>query len=351
MKYEKNWPDWHELFNTSITSAEELSEHYLFDHKDMQNIIDKFPMRINLYYLSLIKTYGDPIWKQAVPDSMEIKDYLNAEDPLCEEIQSPVKNLIHRYPDRVLFSVSSQCAMLCRFCMRKRKMGTNFIVDDHTIKEGLYYIRSNKCVRDVIISGGDPFLLENDVLNEIMNKLRLIPHVEIIRIHTRVPCTLPQRITKHLASILKKYHPVFINTHFNHYDEITPEAEKACGTLVDAGIPVGCQTVLLKGVNDSPFVMSRLMQNLQKIRVTPYYIHHADAVKGTAHFRTSIYKGIEILKELYRYVPDCIVPHYMIDLPGGGGKIPIGLEYNKNIIKKNLTIKNFQGNFFQYPDQ
>ena len=333
MKPEKNWPDWHELLNTSITKPKELAEHYSFDHKGIQHVIDKFPMRINRYYLSLIKTYGDPVWKQAVPDPMEIKDYLNAEDPLCEETQSPVTNLVHRYPDRVLLIVSSQCAMLCRFCMRKRKVGTHFIVNNHTIQEGIAYIRSNKYIRDVVLSGGDPFLLEDDSINDIMKKLREIPHIEIIRIHTRVPCTLPQRITKPLTHILKKYHPVFINTHFNHYDEITPEAAKACMSLVDAGIPVGCQTVLLKDINDTPYVMGRLMRRLLSIRVTPYYIHHADVVKGTGHFRTTVNQGLQIMESLYGCMSCCHVPHYMIDLPGGGGKVPLGLRHNRKIFQ------------------
>jgi len=233
--------------------------------------------------------------------------------------------------------------------MRKRNLSTNHIVDYQTIKECLAYIRSNRYIRDVIISGGDPFLLEDDVLNEIVSKIREIDHVEIIRIHTRTPCTLPQRITKNLTRILKKYHPVFINTHFNHYYEITQEARKACGALVDAGIPVGCQTVLLKDVNNSQYVIKRLMQNLFKIRVTPYYIHHPDTVKGTGHFRVPLSKGLEIIKELQKHISHHNMPHYMIDLPGGGGKVPLCSDDNRKITKKNILVKNYQGNFFQYP--
>lgn len=306
-------------------------------------------MRINPYYLSLIKNVDDPVWKQSVPDLMEINLPLGMEDPLAEEAQSPVPNLIHRYPDRVLFMVSDQCAMYCRHCMRKRMVGARFSVNNDTIKDGLAYIRSNRAIRDVLISGGDPLLLENEVLDKILLRLHSIDHVEIIRIHSRVPCTLPQRVTRELAGVLKKYLPLYINIQFNLYDEITPEAAKACSILADAGLPLGCQSVLLRGVNDTPAAMKKLMQGLLKIMVKPYYIHHADFVKGTCHFRTSVKKGLEIMQELYGHTSGLAVPHYMIDLPGGGGKVPLLPEYIVAVNSDNLLVKNYEGKLYKYP--
>ena len=349
-KYYQEHTDWHDILSSSITTAEELAQYLPVKKKDVREVTQRYPMRINPYYLSLIKDVDDPVWKQAVPDLVEIKLNSGMEDPLAEEAQSPVPNLIHRYPDRVLFMVSDQCAMYCRHCMRKRRVGNQFKVNDDTIKDGIDYIRSNKSVRDVLVSGGDPLLLENDKLDKILLRLRSIAHVEIIRIHSRVPCTLPQRITRELVGILKKYLPLYINIQFNLYNEITSEAAKACSILADAGIPLGCQTVLLKGVNNSAIAMKKLMQDLLKIRVKPYYIHHADFVKGTCHFRTSIKDGLQIMDELYGYTSGLAVPHYMIDLPGGGGKVPLLPE---NIIKRGngyLMVKNYQGEVYKYPD-
>ncbi len=342
-------PDWHDILSSSIETSDELAKYFHVDKKKIQKVAKRYPMRINPYYLSLMIKAGDPIWRQAVPDQMEIENSFEIDDPLAEESQSPVPNLIHRYPDRVLFMVSSQCAVYCRFCMRKRKVGAPFAVTDETVREGINYIKKTKSIREVLVSGGDPLLLEDDDLNNLLTKLREISHVEIIRIHTRVPCTLPQRITKNLAKILKRFHPLFINIHFNHPDEITCQASRACAELADAGIPLGCQTVLLKGINNNPRVMKLLMQKLLKIRVRPYYIFHADPVKGTAHFRTSINDGLKIMAALRGYVSGMCVPHYMIDLPGGGGKIPLLPEYVKDVIDGKLKIKNYKGEFFEYP--
>jgi len=233
--------------------------------------------------------------------------------------------------------------------MRKRKVGRPFTVTDSTINSGIDYIRGNKTIREVIISGGDPLLLEDDEIDRILNDLRSIRHIEILRIHTRVPCTLPQRITKNLAAILKQYHPLFINTHFNHSAEITNQAALACATLADAGIPLGCQTVLLKGVNDSPSVMQILMKKLLTIRVRPYYIHHPDVVRGTSHFRTTIKEGLGIMRSLHGYTSGLCVPQYMIDLPGGGGKVPLLPEYIRDVSDENLNVKNYRGEIFNYP--
>jgi len=328
--------DWHDILSSSIVTADELAKHLPVDKNKVLQVTHRYPLRINPYYLSLIKEKNDPLWKQAIPDIREIRDSLNMDDPLTEEAQSPIPNLIHRYPDRVLFMVSSQCAMYCRYCMRKRKVGNPFVINEDTISEGIKYIQKQKSIRNVILSGGDPFLLDDDRLNGILEQLHLISHIEILCIHTRVPGALPQRITKGLASILKRFHPIFINTHFNHPDEITPEATEACTILADAGIPLGCQTVLLKGVNDNPTVMKLLMQKLLKIRVKPYYIHHPDPVKGTSHFRTSIKEGLQIMRSLRGYISGLGVPHYMIDLPSGGGKVPLLPEYLKETYNDKL---------------
>ena len=350
INYLNGLTDWHEILSSTLTSADELAVYFDINKNEIESVTKLFPMRINRYYLSLIKKVNDPIWKQAVPDKMEIENNTGTEDPLLEEAQSPVPNLIHRYPDRVLFMVSDRCAMNCRFCMRKRMFRIrSAAVTENTINAGLEYIRSHKAIREVLISGGDPLLLEDDAINRIMEKLRSISHLEIIRIHTRVPCTLPQRITKDLADIIKRFHPVFINIHFNHYDEITTQAAKACAMLADAGIPLGCQTVLLKGVNDNPAAMKKLMQGLLQIRVKPYYIHHADYVKGAGHFRTSIKNGLKIMSAIYGHTSGLCAPHYMIDLPGGGGKVPLIPEYVDKIINGNLVVRNHKGKVYLYP--
>lgn len=348
-KYKK-YSDWQDILADSVKSPEDLTEYLSIDISEIKQVTDRYPMRINPYFLSLMIDKGDHIRKQAVPDIMEINDISGSDDPLHEDQQSPVPNLTHRYPDRVLFMISNQCAMFCRFCMRKRKVGHPFTVTESTISSGIDYIRGNKTIHEVILSGGDPLLLEDDVLNRILQELRSINHVEILRIHSRLPCTLPQRVTLNLAEILKRYHPLFINTHFNHPDEITDEAALACSILADAGIQLGCQTVLLMGVNDNPSVMQALMKKLLTIRVRPYYIHHPDIVRGTSHFRVSVRKGIDIMRSLYGYSSGMCVPHYMIDLPGGGGKVPLLPEYIKSMSEGKIVAKNYKGEEFIYPD-
>ncbi len=344
--------NWKQILSQSITAPEELAEIYPNAAgvlSAQQEVVRHYPMFINPYYLGLIKQPGDPLWKQAVPDRQELTDTQGLIDPLAEEIFSPVPNITHRYPDRVLFLVSNRCALYCRFCTRKRKIGRSFTVNDATLKEGLAYIRDRKNIRDVLVSGGDPLLLENDMLADILAGVRAIPHVDIIRIGTRLPCVLPQRITPRLARILKQFHPVYINTHFNHPDEITAEAARACAVLADAGIPLGCQTVLLRGVNDSAAVMQKLMQKLLAIRTRPYYLHHMDLTCGTRHFRTSIQTGLEIINSLRGYTSGMGIPHYVIDLPGGGGKVPLLSQYIIGIEEDEVLLKNYQGNITRYP--
>jgi lysine 2,3-aminomutase len=315
--------DWQELLSGSIVDADALCRILPAEAAAIRTVGRRYPMRINRYYLSLIREKNDPIWRQAVPDMRELAAGPEASDPLSEEDQSPVPHLTHRYPDRVLLLVSSRCAVYCRFCMRKRKVGTGPGVSPESVREGIAYIQSRKSIREVVLSGGDPFLLDDAEIEAILRRLRSIRHVEILRIHTRVPCTLPQRITPRLAGRLRRFHPLFIHTHFNHPDEITPQAAAACDLLSDAGIPLGCQTVLLRNVNDDPSVLSLLMRKLLSIRVNPYYLHHPDPVRGTAHFRLPVAKGVRLLERLREDVPLFGVPKHMIDLPGGGGKVEL----------------------------
>jgi lysine 2,3-aminomutase len=334
---------------SGIATPDELASFFDIDISLVQRVADTYPMFINSYYLSLMKTKGDAIYRQAVPDIDEITQYEGTPDPLNEEELSPVPGLTHKYPDRVLFLVSGRCAMYCRFCNRKRKVGGAGMVTAKTIREGIQYIRCNKSIRDVLLSGGDPLLLADIELFRILTEIRAIPHVEIIRIGTRVPCTLPQRVTPGLAEMLKGFQPLYVNTHFNHPSEITPESALACSILADAGIPLGCQTVLLKGVNDNVEVIRELMKRLLAVRVRPYYLFQADLVKGTSHFWTSLKKGVEIIAGLQGYVSGMCIPRFMIDLPDGGGKVPITPEYIKAIKGDELVINNYFGKEFRYP--
>jgi lysine 2,3-aminomutase len=337
------------MLSKSITSAEELSSLFGIEEEEISRVVSRYPMAINPYYLGLIKDKGDGIYRQAVPDIREITQEKGLEDPLNEDALSPVPGVTHKYPDRVLFLVSGQCAMYCRFCNRKRKVGRASMVTRKTIREGISYIKGNKKIRDVLLSGGDPLLLSDGELCALLVEIRSISHVEIIRIGTRVPCTLPQRVTQQLADMLKGFHPLYINTHFNHPAEITPEASLACARLVEVGIPLGCQTVLLKGINDDPAVMKILMQKLLAIRVRPYYLFQADRAKGTSHFWTPLKKGVEIMWALQGYISGLCVPRFMIDLPGGGGKIPITPEYVSGKENGSLRLKNYLGEEYVYP--
>ncbi len=339
---------WQKLLQASITHPGDLTRRFGVDPRPLEEVAERYPMRVNPYYLSLIKSVGDPIWKQAVPAEEELHASVCMADPLDEENQSPVPNLVHRYPDRVLFLVCSECAMYCRFCTRKRKVGGESMqIDRQTLEAGIAYIRSRPEVRDVILSGGDPLLLGDERLDWILKELRAIAHVEIIRIGTRVPVVLPQRITPALVRILRRYHPLYINTHFNHPDEITETSAKACGRLADVGIPLGNQTVLMRGINDDPAVMKRLMQKLLAIRVKPYYIYQADMVEGTDHFRTSVEEGLEVMRALRGHTSGMGVPAYVIDAPGGGGKIPILPDYLQSLGDQ-VVLKNYQGNTYTY---
>jgi lysine 2,3-aminomutase len=344
--------EWKQLLRDSIITPKHLAEahpeHMVAPH--VERAIKEFPMRINAYYNGLIEHEGDPIWLQAVADERELYDPLGVEDPLNEEGDSPVPHLTHRYPDRVLFMVTNQCAMYCRFCTRKRKVGRDHSITPATIQAGIDYIAAHSEVRDVVISGGDPLFLKDEMIDSILSRLRAIPHLEIIRIGTRIPVVLPQRVTSELCDILKRYHPLYVNTHFNTPIECTEQAKKACWMLADAGIPLGNQAVLLRGVNDRPEIMMELCHKLLRMRVKPYYIYQADMIRGTDHFRTSVQTGIDIIRSLRGFTSGMAVPTYVIDAPGGGGKIPISPDYVVAREGRNIVLRNFEGNEYVYPD-
>ncbi len=342
--------DWQDVLKNSITDPRALAPGSAGTTDDLEAVCAVYPMRINAYYLKLMEEAGEPLRRQAVPDGRELSDMVGMEDPLGEEDLSPVPGLVHKYPDRALFLVCSRCALYCRFCTRKRKVGRpSMIINDQTIAAGLDYLEKTPAIREVLLSGGDPLLLSDERLEWILSSLRRIPSVRIIRIGTRVPCTLPMRVTEHLAAMLKRFHPLYINTHFNHPAEITAEAGLACTRLADAGIPLGCQTVLLRGVNDDSRIMRELMCGLLEIRVKPYYLFQADLTRGTDHFRTPIRTGIAIMRSLIGHISGMAVPTFAVDAPGGGGKIPLTPDY---IVRHSdtLSFQNFKGDFYTYPE-
>ncbi len=340
---------WEKSLADSITGLDQLAERFKNDFSGLGVVAAHFPMRITPYYSGLIENAGDPIWLQCVPDLRELEDDGQISDPLNEEQLSPVPDLIHRYPDRVVLLVSSRCAVYCRFCMRKRRVGCRQNMTGKEMEAALDYIAETPSIRDVILSGGDPLLLADAELDEILARVRKIPHVEIVRIGTRVPATLPERVTARLCRMLKQYHPLYINTHFNHPREITEKSALACARLAEAGIPLGNQTVLMKSVNDDPEVMKRLMQRLLSIRVRPYYIHQMDLVKGTGHFRTPVEQGIRIMESLRGHTSGLATPYYVIDAPGGRGKIPVLSESYEKCGNK-IFLKNYRGETIEYPE-
>ncbi len=308
-------------------------------------------MRINPYYMSLIKKKGDPLWRQCIPNVSEITNGVGRYDPLLEEEYTPIQGLVHRYRDRALVLVSNMCAGYCRFCTRKRKVGLEEkVLKKENFRRAFRYIEKHKFIRDVIISGGDPLLLEDDRLEYYVSHLRKIKHVQIIRIDSRTPCVLPQRITPKLCNILKKYSPIYFNTHFNHFQEITRESRKACRMLADAGIVMGNQAVLLAGVNDNARTLKKLFEGLLTMKVRPYYLYIPDAVMGTYHFRVSIRKALKIMRELIGHTSGLAIPHLIIDLKRGGGKTPILPNYIIKHKAKRYIFKNFEGKKFFYAD-
>ncbi|HEY7686569.1 MAG TPA: KamA family radical SAM protein [Gemmatimonadales bacterium] len=344
---------WQELLRKkSIASLEALAERFGPEHvshiERLKQAAENFEFRISPAMVDLIKEPGDPIWRQYVPTIQELEVEDGIVDSLAEDAHSPVPNITHRYPDRALFLVSPVCASYCRFCTRRRKVGDPEKIPMAQLESAFRYLAEHPEIRDVIMSGGDPLLLSDRRLNELCARLRGIPHIEIIRIGSRVPCHLPERITPELCAILRQYHPFYINTHFNHPDELTPAAVRALGMLADAGIPLGCQTVLLKGVNDDPAIMKQLMQKLLIARVRPYYIYQCDQVAGAEHFRTTVETGLEIVRSLRGWTSGMAVPHYVIDAPGGGGKIPLLPEYVESMDEDGIVLRNYAGKTYVY---
>jgi lysine 2,3-aminomutase len=354
------WKDWKWQVKNRIRSLRQLEDFLDLDlgeekRKNIQQTIEKFPLSITPYYLSLIDTENfenDPVFRQAVPSirELEMSDEDMA-DPLHEDEDSPVPGVTHRYPDRVLFLVSNVCAMYCRHCTRKRKVGDrDNIPSKKAIEQGLDYIRNTPMIRDVLLSGGDPFLLPDEYLDYILTELGKIEHVEMVRIGTRVPVVLPYRITDELVSMLKKHHPVWINTHFNHPRELTASARASLAKLADAGIPLGNQSVLLSGVNDCPRIMRTLVHKLVANRVRPYYLYQCDLAEGLSHFRTPVGKGIEIIESLIGHTSGFSVPTYVIDAPGGGGKIPIMPNYLISWSTNKVVLRNYEGVITTYKE-
>jgi lysine 2,3-aminomutase len=318
------------------------AEHFPDLHR-LQQAAENFEFRISPAMLDLIREPGDPIWRQYIPDLQELEVVDGVTDSLGEDEDSPVPNITHRYPDRALFLVSPVCAAYCRFCTRRRKVGDPEKIPMSQFESAFRYLEEHVEIRDVILSGGDPLLLSDRRLDEILGRLRQIRHLEVLRIGSRVPCHLPERVTPELCATLRKHHPLYINTHFNHPDELTPAAVTALGMLADAGIPLGCQTVLLKGVNDDVDVMKRLMQKLLAARVRPYYIYMCDNQAGVEHFKTTVEKGLEIVEGLRGWTSGLAVPHFVIDAPGGGGKIPLLPEYVVRLSDEEIVLRNFRG--------
>lgn len=351
------WQDWRWQVANRITTLEQLKQVITLTPEEevgIYNCLKSLRMAITPYYATLIDSQdiNCPIRKQAVPTSAELhQGKFDMVDPLHEDTDSPVPGLTHRYPDRVLFLLTDQCSMYCRHCTRRRLAG---IQDQARSREDIdrcvQYIRENSEVRDVVLSGGDSLLISDSIIEYVLKELRKIKHIEIIRFGTRTPVVLPQRITPSLVEILKKYHPIYVNVHFNHPKEITPEAAEACARLADAGIPLGNQSVLLRGVNDCPETLKTLMQKLLKIRVRPYYIYQCDMSQGIEHFRTPVSAGIQAIEYLRGHTSGLAIPTYVIDAPGGGGKIPVMPQYVISQGPGRVVLRNYEGVITTYTE-
>jgi lysine 2,3-aminomutase len=344
--------NWQQLLkDESIASLEKLADRFGREHIDVEALkpaFDNFQMRLTPEVLALIKEVDDPIWKQYVPTVEELQVTDGVIDSLDEDGDSPVPNITHRYPDRVLFLVSPVCATYCRFCTRRRKVGDPEKIPLNQYESAFEYIRQHPEVRDVILSGGDPMMLSDRRLEFIFQNLRAIPHVEIIRIGSRITAHLPERITPEFCEMVQKYHPIYMNTHFNHPSELTPNTVASLDRLSRAGVVLGAHTVLLRGVNDDPKVMMKLMHELLKARVRPYYIYMADQVAGGEHFRTMVQTGLEIMKALRGWTSGLAIPYFVIDSPGGGGKVPLLPEYVESINDDEVVFRNYQGEVYRY---
>ena len=354
---DREWNNWHWQFSNRIRTLESLERLFILSDAEKSAMTlseGKLPVAVTPYYASLIDQHDSeqPLRRTVIPVSQEfILNKGESEDPLNEESCCKAPGLFHRYPDRVLFLATNVCSVNCRYCTRSRVVGNgeaNFSRSDWD--KSLKYINAHPEVRDVLISGGDPLTLPENSLEYLLIRLRAIPHVEIIRIGTKIPMVLPQRITNSLVNMLRKHHPLWISIHCTHPDEITPEASEACRRLADAGIPLGSQTVLLKGVNDQVDTLTRLFQKLMQIRVKPYYLYQCDPIAGSEHFRTTVRKGIELIRGIRGFTSGYAVPHYVIDAPGGGGKIPICPDYIQGTSGGAVFLKNYENKTYVYPD-
>lgn len=354
---DKDWNDWRWQVRNRIETLEELKKYVNLTPEEEEGVaksLKTLRMAITPYYLSLIDLNNpyDPVRRQCVPTINELHQAAaDLLDPLHEDSDSPVPGLTHRYPDRVLLLVTDMCSMYCRHCTRRRFAGqTDAAMADDNIEKGIEYIAKTPQVRDVLLSGGDALMISDERLEYIIKRLREIPHVEIVRIGSRTPVVCPQRITPELVNMLKKYHPIWLNTHFNHPQEITEESAAACARLADAGIPLGNQTVLLRGVNDCTYVMKELMHGLVKMRVRPYYIYQCDLSMGLEHFRTPVSKGIEIIENLRGHTSGYCVPTFVVDAPGGGGKTPVMPNYVLSQSPSRVVLRNYEGVITTYTE-
>ena len=351
------WNDWKWQVANRITTVEQLRQVIDIDDEEAGKVsrsLGKLRMAITPYYASLMdpKDPKCPVRIQAVPTEKEtIIAKADLHDPLHEDVDSPTPGLTHRYPDRGLLLITDQCSMYCRHCTRRRHAGeTDKAYGEDQIKKGIEYIRNTPTFRDVLLSGGDPLTIDDDRLEWVISELSNIPHVDFVRLGSRMPVVCPQRITDKLCSMLRKYHPIWLNMQFNHPKEVTPETTKACAMLADAGIPLGNQSVLLKGVNDCPYLFRELNQRLLKIRVNPYYIYQCDLSEGIEHFRTSVGKGIQIIEYLRGHTTGMAQPLFIVDAPGGGGKIPVGPNYVLSQSDRKLILRNYEGVLTTYTE-
>ena len=351
------WNDWKWQVKNRIETLDQLKKYVKLTKEEEEGVkktLSTLRMAITPYYLSLIDPNdpNDPVRRQCIPTALETHQAdADLLDPLHEDEDSPTPGLTHRYPDRVLFLITDMCSMYCRHCTRRRFAGqTDNECGPDRIEKALEYIEKTESVRDVLLSGGDALMVSDKKLEYIISRLRQIPHVEIVRLGTRTPVVCPQRITPELCDMLKKYHPVWINTHFNHPNEVTAESKRACEMLANAGIPLGNQSVLLRGVNDCVHVMMNLVHELVKMRVRPYYIYQCDLSMGLEHFRTPVSKGIEIIEGLRGHTSGFCIPTFVVDAPGGGGKTPVMPQYVISQAPGKVVLRNFEGVITTYTE-
>ena len=340
------WNDWKWQFANRLTSDS------LVEIIGEAQVSQKFPVATTPYYFSLIRRLddSDPVFRMSMPHAQELIEVMKS-DPLCEDDMMPVKNLVHRYKDRALVLLTSCCAMYCRYCTRKRSVGAgDYALDKNNLNEIVQYLTAHPDIHDVILSGGDPFVMSTKALENVIKAIRSVDSVQIIRIGTKTPVVMPQRITDDLVEMIQRYHPIYVNTHFNHPQEITDESRAACEKMVNHGIPVGNQSVLLKGVNDDKYVYEDLCRRLVKMRVRPYYLFQCDIVNGVEHFRTRVSKGIEIMEHLRGRLSGLAIPQFVIDSPGGFGKIPVLPNYVLYQTPEKIVLRNFEGKVVEYPE-